>query len=130
MYKESLLARRLKNLLYWTLATVLCTSSALGRGGPKLLHTIYNFRSLPDGEYPSLLLASPSGVLYGVTPNGGDFTTCGQPGCGTVFSLTPPSSPGGAWSEEVLYSFGLQEGYYVVSLILGPNRHLFVKRTS
>jgi hypothetical protein len=26
-------------------------------------------------------------------------------GCGTVFSLTPPASPGGSWTETVLHAF-------------------------
>jgi hypothetical protein len=44
---------------------------------------------------------SSGGVLYG--------TTCGalqtlNPG-GVVFSLTPPASPGGAWTESILYGF-------------------------
>jgi len=43
------------------------------------------------------------GVLYGTTPFGGTGT-CLE-GCGTVFSLTPPASPGGAWAETVIYSF-------------------------
>jgi uncharacterized repeat protein (TIGR03803 family) len=31
-------------------------------------------------------------------------------GCGTVFELKPPASPGGAWTETVLYSFTGQNG--------------------
>ena len=38
------------------------------------------------------------GELYGTTTYGGS-------GYGTVFSLTPPSSPGGAWTETVLHEF-------------------------
>lgn len=38
-------------------------------------------------------------MLYGVTLNGGDYNG------GTVFSLTPPSSPGGNWNQTVLHSF-------------------------
>jgi len=40
-----------------------------------------------------------SGELYGVTPYGGTNNA------GTVFRLTPPASPGGAWGELILYSF-------------------------
>jgi uncharacterized protein (TIGR03437 family) len=40
------------------------------------------------------------GVLYGTTQFGGTF------GFGTVFSLTSPATPGGAWTEKVLHDFG------------------------
>jgi len=46
-----------------------------------------------------------NGVMYGTTQLGGASTACGE-GCGTVFSLVPPSSPGGDWTETVLWSFG------------------------
>lgn len=42
---------------------------------------------------------SADGTLYGTTAYGG---TAGE---GTVFQLTPPTTPGGAWTETVLYSF-------------------------
>ena len=62
-----------------------------------------------DGKYPwtagVAIGSGPSGhpVLYGTTNYGG--TTSCYLGCGTVFSLTPPASPGGSWTEAVLYSF-------------------------
>lgn len=34
----------------------------------------------------------------------------GATGCGTVFELTPPATPGGAWTETILYSFTGQNG--------------------
>ena len=37
--------------------------------------------------------------LYGTTYSGG------IPGGGTAFQLTPPSQPGGVWSETVIHSF-------------------------
>jgi uncharacterized repeat protein (TIGR03803 family) len=55
-----------------------------------------------DGAGPLSLIAH-NGVLYGVTVQGG--AACAPTGCGTVFSLTPPASPGGAWTETILYSF-------------------------
>jgi uncharacterized repeat protein (TIGR03803 family) len=39
------------------------------------------------------------GVLYGTTEGGGTSNN------GTVFSLTPPGSPGASWTETALYSF-------------------------
>lgn len=53
------------------------------------------------------------GVLYGTTQKGGSGT-CAEPpqetGCGTVFRLTPPATPGGAWTETILHSFTGQNG--------------------
>ena len=40
-----------------------------------------------------------NGVLYGTTGSGGA-------GYGTVYSLTPPAVPPGAWTEKVLHAFG------------------------
>jgi len=45
------------------------------------------------------LTAGPHGVLYGATAYGGTN------GLGTVFTLQPPASPGGSWTETVLYNF-------------------------
>ena len=46
-----------------------------------------------------------SGNLYGATEDGG-ANGCNSPGpCGTVFKLSPPAEPGGAWTETVLYVF-------------------------
>jgi uncharacterized repeat protein (TIGR03803 family) len=68
--------------------------------------TLYNFTgSGGDGANPSGVTIGPNGVLYGVTENGGD-ESCDPPyGCGTVFSLTPPAYPGGAWTKTILHIF-------------------------
>ena len=60
---------------------------------------LYTFTGGSDGAQPSGLVAGGDGVLYGATLFGGVSTN------GVVFSLTPPPSPGGAWTETVLYSF-------------------------
>ncbi len=73
---------------------------------------IYNFCSVVennlclDGLWPAAgLVLDQAGNLYGTTAYGGIGTgNCGGP-CGTVFELSPPSLQGGAWTEEVLYSF-------------------------
>jgi uncharacterized repeat protein (TIGR03803 family) len=60
---------------------------------------IYRF-SGPDGSQPQgSLLLGKNGELYGTTYVGGSA------GEDTVFELTPPASPGGKWTETVLYSF-------------------------
>jgi uncharacterized repeat protein (TIGR03803 family) len=70
-------------------------------GTYKVLHSFTG----GDGAYPMAgLLLDSNRNLYGTTPEGGGGTECGG-GCGTVFKLSPPSIPGGAWTEKVLYSF-------------------------
>jgi len=66
------------------------------------LTTIHTFTGSPvDGSNATGVVIGPGGVLYGATSSGGN-SSCYQ--CGTVFSLTPPATPGGEWTESV-YSF-------------------------
>jgi hypothetical protein len=67
----------------WTETTVYNFSGALDSGGP------------PTGN----LAVGPSGSILGTTAFGGAY------GKGKVFELTPPASPGGAWTLALLYSF-------------------------
>ena len=63
---------------------------------------IYKFeKGVGDGESSYANLVATHGKLYGTTRDGGQF------GEGTVFELTPPATQSGAWTETVLYSFGL-----------------------
>src|SRR5436190_23266393 len=63
------------------------------------LTTLWNFTGGNDGADPEAgLILDSKGGLYGTTFAGGK-------GSGTVFKLTPPSTPGGAWTESVLHSF-------------------------
>jgi hypothetical protein len=70
-----------------------------------ILHT---FAGCPnDAVAPSGVTIGGGGVLYGDSFYGG-ANSCLPPngaGLGAVFSLTPPVSPGGAWTEDV-YSIG------------------------
>lgn len=54
-----------------------------------------------SGAQPGLgkLLPGPNGVYYDTTENGGQY------GYGSVIQLTPPSAPGGSWTETTLFSF-------------------------
>jgi uncharacterized repeat protein (TIGR03803 family) len=88
-------------------------------GGTWAESVIYSFTGVNgDGATPvASVFVGASGVLYGTTENGGTATsTCPatyyvNAGCGTVFELTPPTTPGGAWTETVLHSFsGLTDG--------------------
>jgi uncharacterized repeat protein (TIGR03803 family) len=57
------------------------------------------------------LVLGPTGALYGVTSEGGVNSSGG-----TIFSLTPPSSGRGAWTESDLYVFLGGDG----ALPIGP----------
>jgi uncharacterized repeat protein (TIGR03803 family) len=82
---------------------------AAARGGwAQTFTALYVFKSAASGATPSGSLAmDDQGVLYGATQLGGANTQCSAGfGCGTVYSLTPPSAPGSAWTETVLWNFG------------------------
>jgi uncharacterized repeat protein (TIGR03803 family) len=70
------------------------------------LTPLHSFQGGSDGEFPSGgVVLGPNGSLYGTTYAGGNPCPQNNEGCGTVFQLTPPATPGGAWSESVLYRF-------------------------
>ena len=82
-------------------------------GGAWTESVIYSFTGVNgDGAYPAAsVVIGKNGALYGTTQYGGTAApacpdTFDVPGgCGTVFKLTPPSAPGGAWTETVLHDF-------------------------
>jgi uncharacterized repeat protein (TIGR03803 family) len=65
----------------------------------------------------------PGGELYGTTSSGGTI----QPSLGTIYEMVPPSSPGGSWSEVILYSFPEDEaeGDGPNAVTLGPDGNLY-----
>jgi uncharacterized repeat protein (TIGR03803 family) len=85
-------------------------------GGDWTKTVIYAFQGGQDGAHPLGNLMSRNGVLYGTTYQGGGSKSC-DGGCGTVFRLTPPSVPGGAWTETVLYRFGANANFPAVGLV-------------
>jgi uncharacterized repeat protein (TIGR03803 family) len=79
-------------------------------GGKWTYTVLYNFQGGKDGDFPyGALVLDRLGSLYGATQfGGGRGTTCNAyfgGNCGTVFKLSPPAEKGGAWVEQVLYSF-------------------------
>ena len=81
--------------------TVFTLKPPASPGGAWTEGTLYSFACAPDGNGPvASVVMGGDGALYGTTGSGGDGN-CSS-GCGTVFSLTPPASPGGAWTEAVL----------------------------
>jgi len=88
--------------------TVFALKPPASPGGAWTRSVPYNFKgpSSGDGYVPDGVVIGSAGVLYGVTIDGGmTGYPCGNGGCGTVFSLTPPASPGAPWSESVLHTF-------------------------
>ena len=70
------------------------------RGGIWTKATLYSFSGGSDGANPVAgLIFDTGGNLYGTTSQGGSSDA------GTVFKLTPPTAPGGAWTKTTLYSF-------------------------
>jgi hypothetical protein len=72
------------------------------QGGNWTEVVLYSFPlvTMPNGG----LIFDPSGNIFGTSTAGGGSKRCPN-GCGTAFELTPTS--GGAWTETVLYSFGV-----------------------
>jgi uncharacterized repeat protein (TIGR03803 family) len=97
--------RRFKSLRVLTGAGILLlvSSGLLAQGelaAPKFT-TLCTFTG-PNGANPfGALLRRQSGVLIGFSFSGGAFNS------GTVFQLVPPETPGAAWTETILHSFGL-----------------------
>ena len=96
-------------------AMLLCLSLTLAaQAFPPTLTTIHNFTGNGangsgcancDGAVPSGgIVIGNGGVLYGTTEYGGSA------GYGTVFSLTPPQTAGGAWTESILHNFSFADG--------------------
>lgn len=77
-----------------------------GTDGAWTLKIIYAFENIAtDGYGPHYLASGPGGVLYGTTDHG---PATSENYCGTIFSLTPPAVPDGAWTEQLLYAFEQQ----------------------
>jgi uncharacterized repeat protein (TIGR03803 family) len=91
-------------------------------GGGWTESVLYSFVGPPnDGAIPlANLVFDVAGDLYGTTQTGGPggCQVEGTSGCGTVFQLSPPSAPGGAWTETVLHSFlGGDDGGFPLSAV-------------
>jgi hypothetical protein len=106
----------------WPALAMLGSAGTFARAASPALRTLYSFQGGSDGQAPFVSAMDSGGVLYGATSQGGTGSAC-HGGCGTVFSLNPPSSAGGAWTKTVLYSFsGGSDGQPTSGLLLrsGP----------
>src|ERR1022692_4688674 len=91
-----------------------------GHAAAQTLTTLATFTSAPDGSDPSGVVVGSGGVLYGVTQSGGSKNN------GTVFSLTPPKSTGGPWTETLLYNFtGGTDGGSPTGVVIGNEGVLY-----
>lgn len=80
------------------------------RGGSWTEKVLHAFQGA-DGALPfSPLVFDQAGNLYGATQTGGNQPPCFLCGAGTIFKLTPPTTPGGGWTESVLHSFAFSDG--------------------
>jgi uncharacterized repeat protein (TIGR03803 family) len=91
------------------LGTVFSLLPPASRGGAWVKSVLHDFTGAAgEGAHPSAsVVIGNDGALYGTTAGGGSAScnSGGRPGCGTIFSLAPPASRGGLWTETILYSF-------------------------
>jgi uncharacterized repeat protein (TIGR03803 family) len=88
-------------LLTFAIVSVTAHSPAFATGSESVLFNFTAGGTGATGSFPhSTLIRDASGNLYGTTSNGGASEV------GVVFELSPPATPGGAWTETVLYNFG------------------------
>ncbi len=107
--------------------TVFALTPPATLGGNWTESVLYSFAGDTDGAAPyGGVVIGNGGVLYGTTTEGGNPTFGGY-GAGTVFSLTPPASPGGTWTEDLVYVFaGYDDGDApYASLTLGTGGVLY-----
>jgi len=86
--------------------TVFELSPPITVGGEWTETVLYEFgTNAGDGTNPvGNLIRDKKGNLYGVTAYSGQNGVSGY-GCGNFYELSPPSQPGGVWTETVLYNF-------------------------
>lgn len=99
-----------------------------GNWSEKVLHSFDDNGT--DGADPyGVVILDSAGNLYGTTYYGGT-NTCGGPGCGIVFELSPGDD--GTWTETVLHNFnfdGRDGENPAAGLLLDSGRNLYGSTT-
>jgi uncharacterized repeat protein (TIGR03803 family) len=105
------------------LGTVFELTPPAAGGSPWTESILHSFLGGPvDGAHPvsAGVAFDHSGNLYGVTSLGGipptgsgDNDFCSN-GCGIVYELAPPATPGAPWTETVLHYFNGPLGWYPI----------------
>jgi hypothetical protein len=116
------------NAFYKYCGAVFELSAPKIKGGKWTEKALHGFKSGTDGANPNGgLVLDSEGRVYGTTFGGGNETgECGAGGCGTAFKLNPPAQKGGAWTEEMLYRFNVQDGATpAAGVIFGGNGDLY-----
>jgi uncharacterized repeat protein (TIGR03803 family) len=92
-------------IVAFVLVLSLCAGAAAAGSTFTLIRT-FTGGDLSANSYGPLI-ADRAGNLYGTASTGGNggCVRYGSTGCGTVFELTPPSTPGSPWTETVIYRF-------------------------
>jgi hypothetical protein len=106
--------------------TVFALTPSAPPGGAWTQTVLHNFTGSPDDGFAPLsgVVVGPDGTLYGTTEDGGSGPC--ETGCGVVYALKPPSSPGGAWTETILHDFMETDGFRPDSgVILGAGPILY-----
>ena len=112
--------RSLSPTIGGTLLIALLVFTVCGEAQTPALKTLYAFTGDPSAGNPMASVAIGSGrVLYGTTPSGGTANY------GTVFSLTPPASSGGDWTEALIYDFSASGGVNPNGLTVGAGGVLY-----
>ncbi len=89
------------------------------------IHDLYNFAGGTDGSSPYAgVVFDAAGNLYGTTRNGGDATATTF-GDGTIYELSPPTAPGGEWTETVLYRFSPLAGSPTTEVVMDKSGALY-----
>jgi hypothetical protein len=72
------------------------------------------------------LVMGPNGVFYGATQYGG-AEACDDYGCGSIYEVEPPSTPGGSWTRMPIHHFpgGLDGEFPNSPLVVGANGVLY-----